>query len=406
MTSPAVQTSRPKLNAKYRVVDADGHVLEPPTGLWERAPAEFKDRMFRVVRDDEGKEWVHYDGAVSRATAIAGTAGMSVEEQTRAFRGDLQYSDMVPGSYEPEPRIPVLDTDGIDQSVLYPTRLLDIARLADHAFAAAVSRAYNDWLVDYCRYAPDRLFGIAMVPQQDIELAVAEIHRAKGLGMVGVFARPNPSVGERKLLDPVYDPLWRACAEADLPLGLHPFLAPDMPGACRALGINEIKGGDVIAQTAMGNIFFTQAISNPFDMMLSLTYLIAGGVLERHPNLRVLLLEANGGWIVPWLERLDHHHEIFGRDVPAMKMKPSEYFKRQCWISFDADESTLAMTAESPLVGADRIIWASDYPHPDAKYPGVTEELDEACERLSEAQRARIFGLNAAELYKLPAPRR
>jgi predicted TIM-barrel fold metal-dependent hydrolase len=87
-----------------------------------------------------------------------------------------------------------------------------------------------------------------------------------------------------------------------------------------------------------------------------------------------------------------------------MKMKPSEYFRRQCWISFDPDESTLAFTARSPLVGADRIIWASDYPHPDAKIPGVVDELREATATLSDAERARILGLNAAELYGLPAP--
>ena len=85
-------------------------------------------------------------------------------------------------------------------------------------------------------------------------------------------------------------------------------------------------------------------------------------------------------------------------------MKPSEYFRRQCWISFDPDESTIAFTAGSPLVGADRIIWASDYPHPDAKIPGVVRELREATEQLDAAARARVLGLNAAALYGLPAP--
>ena len=100
-----------------------------------------------------------------------------------------------------------------------------------------------------------------------------------------------------------------------------------------------------------------------------------------------MFLEANGGWIVPWLERLDHHYHEFGFDVPWLDEEPSAYFRRQCWISFDPDESTLAFTANSPLVGADRIVWASDYPHPDAKYPGTTRELDEATETLDEEAR-------------------
>ena len=100
-------------------------------------------------------------------------------------------------------------------------------------------------------------------------------------------------------------------------------------------------------------------------------------------------------------ERLDHHAKIFAWDVPQLKHLPSDYFKRQCWISFDPDESTLAFTANSPLCGAERIIWASDYPHPDAKFPGVTEELEEAMRGLTPAQQARIAGANAAELYAL-----
>ena len=154
------------------------------------------------------------------------------------------------------------------------------------------------------------------------------------------------------------------------------------------------------------NIFFTQALGNVFDMQIALTMLICGGVLERFPRLRCIFLEANGGWIVPILERLDHHYEIFRWEVPQLTMKPSEYFKRQCWISFDPDESTLKLTAESPLVGADRIIWASDYPHPDAKIPGVVGELREQMEGLPDAAQQRIFGLNAVDLYGLPEPNR
>ena len=159
----------------------------------------------------------------------------------------------------------------------------------------------------------------------------------------------------------------------------------------------------------MGNILFTQAIANPVDVMHSICYITAGGVCERFPDTKFLFLEANGGWLVPWLERLDHHSKKFEWDVPWLKMLPSEYFRRQCWISFDPDESMLAFTANSPLCGADRIVWASDYPHPDAKFPGVTEELAEALEPLDvraaerdhERERARVVRHHVST----PAPR-
>src|SRR4029453_2628095 len=241
---------------------------------------------------------------------------------------------------------------------------------------------------------------------------------ARKLGHVGVFLRPNPNQEGSWFCDGSYDRLWAAFQDLDLAVGFHPYLMPDMPGAVRQLGLhNFLAPGaksimemtaeiDTIADGTYGNrnIFFTQALGNVVDMQIALTMLICGGVLERFPRLRCIFLEANGGWIVPILERLDHHYEIFRWEVPQLKMKPSEYFKRQCWISFDPDESTLRLTAETPVVGADRIIWASDYPHPDAKIPGVVGELRHAMEGLGPDAQARILGLNAVELYGLPAP--
>ena len=395
-----------------RIVDADGHVLEPPTGMAERAPQKFRERIWQIVTRSDGSEWVRYNGGERPAygLALAGTAGMSLEDRERARKGQMRYSDVRPGAFRPQPRLADMDTESIEQSVLYPTLLLGLPGLADSEFAEAQANAYNEWLADYCATAPRRLFAAAAIPQQDIERAVRVIRRAKQLGHVGIFLRPNPSVDGKKLNDPVYDPIWQTCQELDMPAGLHPFLAPDMPGACRALGYGQFKApgvemarvDDASPVRNMANIFFSQALSNPFDMMETLAVTICGGVLERFPRLKMIFLEANGGWIVPWLERLDHHYEIFRWDVPWMKMKPSEYFRRQCWISFDPDESTLAFTARSPLVGADRIIWASDYPHPDAKFPGVVDELRKAAASLDPSERARILGLNAAELYSLP----
>jgi predicted TIM-barrel fold metal-dependent hydrolase len=277
--------------------------------------------------------------------------------------------------------LPDLDVEGITKSVLSDAASACLAWLMPSSPAQA--NAYNEWMAEFCSYVSRRLFGAAVVPAQDAERAVRTIRRAKELGHVGVFLRPNPSIDGRKLNDPVYDPIWSVCEELELPIGLHPFLAPDMPGACRALGYAEMHtkgvnyGKDSSADPVrnLGNIFFSQALSNPFDIMECLALFCAGGICERHPRLTVLFLEANGGWIVPLLERLDHHFEVFRWDVPNLKMKPSEYFRRQCYISFDPDESTLAFTAQHPLVGAERIIWASDYPHPDAKFPGVVAEL-------------------------------
>jgi len=394
------------------VVDADGHVLEHPDGMLAFAPAKFRDRIWHIEVRANGDEWLHFNGSTRPAggMALAGTAGMSHDDRKRALAGKLKYSEVRPGAFRPEPRLPDMDLDGITQAVLYPTMLLGLPAIEDAEFAEAQANAYNEWLAEFCRFSPKRLFGVAIVPTQDIERGVRTIRKAKKLGHVGVFMRPNPAIGGRKLIDPIYDPLWKVCEELEMPVGLHPFLAPDMPGACRALGYADMRGGADYGKDSgadpvrnLGNIFFSQALANPFDMMEALALFCAGGILERFPGLTVLLLEANGGWIVSLLERLDHHFEVFRWDVPGLKIKPSEYFRRQCYISFDPDESTLAFTAQHTLVGAERIIWASDYPHPDAKFPGVVSELEEATEALTPAQRRLIFGGNAARLYHLPA---
>jgi predicted TIM-barrel fold metal-dependent hydrolase len=392
------------------VVDADGHVLEPPDGMLRYAPAKFRERIWHIEVRDHGREWVHYNGASRPAAglALAGTAGMSLEERNRARTGKMKYSEVRPGAFNPAHRLPDMEAEGIEQSVLYPTLLLSLPSLEDAEFAEAQANAYNDWLAEFCSYDRQRLFGVGLIPTQDVERAVRTIRRTKELGHVGVFMRPNPAIEGRKFTDAIYDPIWQTCQELELPVGLHPFLAPDMPGACRALGYAAIRAQGVDygrgskTDPIFGNIFFSQALANPFDMMECVALMCAGGVLERFPRLRVLILEANGGWIVPWLERLDHHFEIFRWDVPWLTMKPSEYFRRQCYISFDPDETALAFTAQHPLVGAERIIWASDYPHPDAKFPGVVAELTEATAALTPAQQARIFGVNARELYRLP----
>ena len=188
--------------------------------------------------------------------------------------------------------------------------------------------------------------------------------------LVAAFLRPNPTIDWKPLSDAAYDPIWQAACDADLAIGFHPLLSGDIPGACRGLRINDLKldtpwmrGEMQLASPLPGapmgydNHFFAQCDREPGRHDDAITFMTGGGVCQRFPELRCVFLEANGGWIVPWLERLDHHYEEFGFDVPWLHEEPSEHFRRQCWISFDPDESTLAFTASSPLVrrGPDRV---------------------------------------------------
>ncbi len=389
-------------------VDADGHLLEPPTAFIEYAPEEYRDTIWQVHTEDDGVEWLTLEDMKMEAAVMALAAAGGFDEKTRvkAHSGALAYADLPAYCWEAEARLAALDADDIAQSVLYPTMLLTFQHLRSLEFAEVQCRVYNDWLSDLCAKGQGRLHGVAILPHLDPERAAAEIRRVAELPhIVGVQVRPNPAVDWKPLNNEVYDPIWRAASETGLPVGFHPLASNDLPGAVQGLRIGRLGTSDIPVQDqedyGSDNIFFSQAIGNPVDMMSAVTFMTAGGVLGRFPDLRVAFLEANGGWIVPWLERLDHHYRIYSWDVPWLTEEPSAIFRRQCWISFDADESTLAFTARSPLVGADRIIWASDFPHPDAKHPGTTAMLAEAIAELDPADQQAIAGGNAAALYGL-----
>ena len=140
-----------------------------------------------------------------------------------------------------------------------------------------------------------------------------------------------------------------------------------------------------------------------FDQYMTLANLVYAGVLERHPRLRIGVLECGGGWIAHWMDRLDEFTESYGWQLLGLTLKPSEYVLRQGWISFDPGERTMGALAS--LIGDDRMIWASDFPHSDAKYPGVVDELREHTADLAPAARAKLFGENALRLYGIVGAR-
>jgi predicted TIM-barrel fold metal-dependent hydrolase len=406
-----------------RYIDSDGHILEPPTGMLEFAPAAYRDRIWHVETDAQGTDYVVFNDIRHPSTGLGGTAGFSDEDVERVRSGELTYSQTRPSGWTAPLRLRDMDMDGIEVSVLYPTSMLGLQSLRDVDFGRVQASVYNDWCSAHLAEGQGRLFGAGALPPMhdagDVQAVADEIQRVAGLpGMVSVFMRPNPAVDWRQFNDPVYDPIWRAAADTGLPIAFHPFLAPDLPGACQGLKLARARNQDgtytsldeldrAIRDQAglhLPNIYFTQAIANPVDVMSAICYIVSGGVAERFPGAKFIFLEANGGWLVPWLERLDHHAKKFSWDVPWLKMLPSEYFRRQCWISFDPDETMLAFTANSPLCGADRIIWASDYPHPDAKFPGVTQELSEALEGLTYDQKRAITSESAVALYGISPP--
>ena len=205
------------------------------------------------------------------------------------------------------------------------------------------------------------------------------------VGFRAAFVRPNPCAG-RTIVDAANEIVWETAEELDVTIGIHEGSQPAIP----TLGLDR----------APYNPLVLHATSHAFEHMMACAQLMALGVMERHPGLRFVFLEAGGGWAPYWIERLDHQVSRFGGYAPEMKLLPSEYFARQCWISFEVDEHTLPVLA--PVVGTDRIVWGTDYPHPDCTFPGMVKELRDDIGGLPESDQARILGRNAIDLYRLP----
>ena len=364
------------------VVDADGRVMEP-ISAWGGLPEAHRPV---VTADAHGLEHVSVGGSEILAVPLGTLARPgSAFDDPASFR---PLADAQPGGGDPVARLADMDGEGIDQAVLYPTLGLYFSVVEDAGAAVGLAVDYNDWLASYCAADPSRLFGAALLPLQDPTAAERELRRAvTQLGFRAGFVRPNPCLG-RSLSDRAYDVVWDAAEELGVPIGIH-------------------EGSSVIVPTLGSdrpfNPLVLHAVSHSFEQMLACAQLIAFGVLERHPRLRCIFLESSGGWAPFWLERLDEQAESFGGYCPDMKLRPSEYFARQCAISFEVGERTLPALA--PFVGPRRIVWGSDYPHHDATFPGAVDALRATIAPCPTATQIRVLGLNARELYGLPRRR-
>ncbi|NOT53756.1 MAG: amidohydrolase [Deltaproteobacteria bacterium] len=374
------------MSRPYNIIDADGHVLEPPDFWHDYLDPAYRARAPQLFVDTDGQERLRIEGKVLGGPKGLGFAG-AIGARQGAAPTNIRYSEGRRGGFDPHARIPDMDVDNIDAVVLYPTLGLFCGAASDPPFAAALCRAYNRWLADYCKPYPDRLFGAAMLPLQSVELAIIEMRYArKELGMRSGFVRPDPYLN--RSLDHVdYEPFWAEAQDLDFAIGLHEGTGVhEGPGATPAMGVDRVKSHGA-----------KHIVSHTMEMMIGCLSVIWGGVCERFPKVRIAFLESGGGWIAGWLDRMDRHfHDGDVFDDSGLRMKPSDYFRRQCWISFEPVEGSLAYLAE--YVGPDKILWATDYPHPDGFFPGAPAMI---AAQLPEHLRRRVLADSAMQFYKL-----
>jgi predicted TIM-barrel fold metal-dependent hydrolase len=317
----------------HRILDADAHVVEPARLFGDGGPVDA------------------IDFAPHTPMVLCGNSPLLADQFEHGFDAP---------SY-----LRAMDAQGIDVAVLYPSAGLFVPfqPALDARASARACAAYNDWISSYCATAPRRLFGVGLVPLADPLLAAAEARRAATLALVGVLARPNHLYG-RNLGDRAYDPLYDALEAAGLVLTVH-----------EGLGVR----GPTIGSERFDGFTLRHLCSHPMEQMAALASLVVDGALERHPAMRVAFLESGTAWLPYWLSRLDQHRSWMREsECAGLSLAPSEYFARQCVISSDPEDDLVGWTVSR--VGADHVLWASDFPHPDAAFPDAVDEFLEAAE--------------------------
>jgi predicted TIM-barrel fold metal-dependent hydrolase len=359
------------------------HILEP-ADLWPRysdekftarAPIGCTDhvRDLRLVGPD-GRAWGR---PVDPPAGTLPPPGHIFHKNQKLFQPHNQRG------WSPQVQLDAIAEEGIDVAILYPSRGLNLLSVPDlePEFAAALARAYNDWLYDFCQADPGKMIGAGMISPFDIDDAVSEARRCvEELGFRAIFLRANV-VNGHNWHEPYYDPLWSALEELDVSLGFH-------------------EANNSLARQAGDNFGYDfmlrHTYSHPVEQMLAVGAFCAGGVLARHPQLRVAFLEGNCGWLPFLLWRLDEHWELYGDQwAPNLDTPPSHFFKRQCYASVECDEEPAKYTID--YLGNQRLIFSTDFPHVDTKYPKAVERFLEL--PLDDDDKRKILWDNCAAYY-------
>jgi uncharacterized protein len=357
-----------------RWLDCDMHMAEP-WDLWHGyIEPELRDQVAELTGVPEGYNPLTH-GPVSNIRDI------------RKTRLDLFHSFLAPsGTWIDAPgQLRAMDREGIDSAVLFATIALGPPPTGEPGPAMAVRRAFNTWLHDFCAYDPTRLKMNAIVSMEDVDAAVTEIRRvATELGAVSVMLDPRKDGAPFD--DPLYEPVWAAAEEVGVTVGFH----------------NGLRGQMEERYADRPTHLFVHASSRPVGHMCTFMELLVGGVLERHPRLRVVFLEAGASWVPYWLFRLEEECEKFTVMDPAIgenvRLRPVEYWRRQCYASVEVGEWSLPGVIAT--VGDDNLVLSSDFPHFDSEFPEAGAHFMELA-GVSHDSKRKIMGDNCARLYNL-----
>ncbi len=368
-----------------RYYSCDSHLVEARE-VFEGLESRFGDRAPRIARDHEGMpgDWLLL-GGLSIPVGRLGIAGHRLDDPATDELIARGYDGLNPGVLDPAKRLDEQARDGVCGEVMYPSLNMFTYAIPDKDVVRAVFERHNDWVVDYCAVAPERLIGIGCLPIPDVQAALREMQRAARRGVRG-FMIPAHVSPDLPYCHADYDPFWAAAQDMDLPLTMHIFVGTSFDGGMPTHW--GTPGGTIKGYT----LAFTTAANTMID-------LICGGVVERFPRLKLVISEFETGWLAHILSRLDHAIYRTPRDaVDYLTMKPSEYFRRNFKATFEDDVIGVRTRQE---IGLGNLVWGNDYPHHDAIWPNSMPTLERVMAGVPDDEIEQMCFTTATEMYNV-----
>lgn len=384
--------------SKFAIVSSDSHVIEPGNLWLDYTEAKFRDRAPKLEPDPEavhpGEERFTCDGVpwYNPAKAV-----MAVEEDNRRTEREMTSTHasvlvehIYPGAYDPDARILAMADEGVDAEVLYPTIGLVLYTVKDLELRHACLAAYNNWIADFCAKYPKVLKAVCMVDLEDVAWSVKEMSRCAKIGLKGAMVTNGPNNQDR-WASPDLDPFWAAAQDMDFPVSLH-------------VAAEEDEGNDSVVRrrATKWSRISELGLNRYLPVQRAMATLIFSGAFMRFPRLKVVSVEAEASWAISAIWHMDRifirQRSRMMKDYPigSGTMLPSEYWRQNVFLTVLLDRATVAAL---PYIGADNVMWSSDYPHPDGSFPGSVKYLDEMFGTASPQDREKIVAGNCERLY-------
>ncbi len=374
----------------FKIMDSDMHIMEP-LDLWERyLDQRYQDRAPKLLGAGGSRQPLvllngrEMPGAMNSVRDLLHVRRNRKQAEWSLVKA-IAFAEKQ--GFDSKSQLEAMNMEGLDVAVLYPSAPglhVMCAPDLDSDFAAAICRAYNDWLYEFCQADPARLKGAALIPLQDVYEAIKEARRAKQeLGFPAVFLR-SAALPDQAWYIRYWEPFWAELEAMGMAVGFH-----ESTGAGYYPHLDRFPPA---------NRLMRHVLSHVTAQMVTMVDMLLGGVAERFPKLHIGFLECNCGWAPTMLGRMDRHAAMMAEtDAPLLQLAPSEYFRRQCVIGAEGEERELPMVVE--LIGDDNIVFSTDYPHSDSDFPHAVDEFLEL--PLSDESRRKILWDNCARFYQL-----